>query len=423
MALVVKAFLEKNNDVKGEIRRFQVEADSPDIYQDLVRKVGEIFALAPGSFQLFWQDSDGDFVTFSSKDELKEAVACSADGVLRLFVKPRESCGNNSQASAEQNTDEKSEREKVFHPGVVCDGCEGAIFGPRFKCVICPDYDLCSKCEQKGTHPEHDKFKITHPLTAGGPGAFVPPHFRRWMHRFMRKWHENPGNKCPADGSAECSGPSTSENAQQDKSTLDDDYLKNIGEGVAAFLDPFGIDVTYEVHHEENQRGGRMGFHGKRGAQCPFKWSMFSNGSGTSGSSQSSEDQKENLPNKPAEAAGKSEEETSAPAAEEEGATGEKSAMSTSPADPQKREGSPSSGDEDWTMLTERDTTTGERSGPRDSGLYPNLQVTQAVEMMKSMGFNDDGGWLTRLLESTGGDIVRALDTLRLGAQQASSLS
>lgn len=55
MALVVKAFLEKNNDVKGEIRRFQVEADSPDIYQDLVRKVGEIFALAPGSFQLFWQ--------------------------------------------------------------------------------------------------------------------------------------------------------------------------------------------------------------------------------------------------------------------------------------------------------------------------------------------------------------------------------
>ncbi|XP_025086724.1 sequestosome-1-like [Pomacea canaliculata] len=406
MALVVKAFLEKNNDVKGEIRRFQVEADSPDIYQDLVRKVGEIFALAPGSFQLFWQDSDGDFVTFSSKDELKEAVACSADGVLRLFVKPRESCGNNSQASAEQNTDEKSEREKVFHPGVVCDGCEGAIFGPRFKCVICPDYDLCSKCEQKGTHPEHDKFKITHPLTAGGPG-----------------WHENPGNKCPADGSAECSGPSTSENAQQDKSTLDDDYLKNIGEGVAAFLDPFGIDVTYEVHHEENQRGGRMGFHGKRGAQCPFKWSMFSNGSGTSGSSQSSEDQKENFPNKPAEAAGKSEEETSAPAAEEEGATGEKSAMSTSPADPQKKEGSPSSGDEDWTMLTERDTTTGERSGPRDSGLYPNLQVTQAVEMMKSMGFNDDGGWLTRLLESTGGDIVRALDTLRLGAQQASSLS
>lgn len=95
--------------------------------------------------------------------------------------------------------------------------------------------------------------------------------------------------------------------------------------------------MTYEVHHEENQRGGRMGFHGKRGAQCPFKWSMFSNGSGTSGSSQSSEDQKENLPNKPAEAAGKSEEETSAPAAEEEGATGEKSAMSTSPADPQKK--------------------------------------------------------------------------------------
>lgn len=39
------------------------------------------------------------------------------------------------------------------------------------------------------------------------------------------------------------------------------------------------------------------------------------------------------------------------------------------------QEGSPSSGDEDWTMLTERDTTTGERSGPRDSGLYPSKMI------------------------------------------------
>ena len=55
--------------------------------------------------------------------------------------------------------------------------------------------------------------------------------------------------------------------------------------------------------------------------------------------------------------------------------------------------------------------------------VYVDLKVTQAVEMMKAMGFNDDGGWLTRLLETTDGDIAQALDTLKLSAQQASRLA
>lgn len=45
----------------------------------------------------------------------------------------------------------------VVHSYVVCDGCypteqEEAveIRGPRFKCVACPNFDLCSKCESKG---------------------------------------------------------------------------------------------------------------------------------------------------------------------------------------------------------------------------------------------------------------------------------
>ena len=45
--------------------------------------------------------------------------------------------------------------------GVVCDGCDGKIFGIRYKCTRCPDFDLCSSCEGKGLHQEHRKIKMT----------------------------------------------------------------------------------------------------------------------------------------------------------------------------------------------------------------------------------------------------------------------
>ena len=35
------------------------------------------------------------------------------------------------------------------HPGVSCDNCDKDIHGFRYKCVTCPDYDLCGKCEAK----------------------------------------------------------------------------------------------------------------------------------------------------------------------------------------------------------------------------------------------------------------------------------
>lgn len=50
------------------------------------------------------------------------------------------------------------------HSNVTCDGCgvEG-IVGTRYKCTVCPDYDLCENCE-----PEHDRshptIKINLPL-------------------------------------------------------------------------------------------------------------------------------------------------------------------------------------------------------------------------------------------------------------------
>lgn len=52
----------------------------------------------------------------------------------------------------------------AVHCNVICDGCEGSVVGTRFKCSVCPDYDLCSACQAKGTHTEHVLLPIWHPM-------------------------------------------------------------------------------------------------------------------------------------------------------------------------------------------------------------------------------------------------------------------
>lgn len=76
----------------------------------------------------------------------------------------------------QKTSDDENQNKGAFHPGVTCDGCQGAIFGIRFKCLMCPDYDLCSACEGKGTHTEHDMTKISCPVDFLGMFGMGKPH-------------------------------------------------------------------------------------------------------------------------------------------------------------------------------------------------------------------------------------------------------
>lgn len=49
-------------------------------------------------------------------------------------------------------------RDPTRHTGVICDGCQERDFeGMRYRCLICPDFDLCQACYSQRTsiHPNH----------------------------------------------------------------------------------------------------------------------------------------------------------------------------------------------------------------------------------------------------------------------------
>ncbi|KAL7079563.1 hypothetical protein ACQ4LE_001507 [Meloidogyne hapla] len=55
--------------------------------------------------------------------------------------------------------------EQVIHLNVICDGCDQEIRGRRYKCLICPDFDLCQNCEQNNEHYHHAMMRLVRPDT------------------------------------------------------------------------------------------------------------------------------------------------------------------------------------------------------------------------------------------------------------------
>jgi len=70
-------------------------------------------------------------------------------------------CKSPCQEPKKEPAKEESSASDV-HGNVRCDGCNVfPIVGPRYNCTICPDFDLCAKCEASGVHPaEHPLLKM-----------------------------------------------------------------------------------------------------------------------------------------------------------------------------------------------------------------------------------------------------------------------
>ena len=165
-----------------------------------------------------------------------------------------------------------------MHTNVVCDSCEVTISGTRYKCAICLDYDLCAKCERKGNHNHHEMLRICfprqHPWYGENPpfgpppfGPHGPPHhsgFGPWG-RGGCQWFGR-GRGGPWGGRGRCGGPRGRSgsgakcNRHQEKADKKTEqsteaqaevpvgppFLHNMGEVLASFLTPLGVEVhTY----------------------------------------------------------------------------------------------------------------------------------------------------------------------------------
>ncbi|KAH9509902.1 hypothetical protein Btru_044581 [Bulinus truncatus] len=463
MSLTVKVYFERANG-PAEIRRFPVDTSrDSDFFTMTKEKVRQLYpSLAHGNFSMFWTDSDGERIIFSSTEEMREAVSNAKDGILRIYipepmdqshpsaaVPPKQpeqpkttqetSSGDKAQeprASGCKSSHTQGQPEGPIHYGVTCDGCEGPVIGIRFKCCVCPGYDLCQACEGKGMHVEHDMYKITTPRNPQ-MGGFFPPHLGRYIQRCMRNMA--PGAGAPSFTPPPCGASAEANPEDKEKSRVNyEEWLNNVGANIAAFLDPLGIDVTYDVHHD----GDRPFHHDFRGG-CHAGWGRRTCPAWDGMKQKAQQD----VPK---------EQEQSAATGQQRMETDSGESIMRDPNQPipmpdVSRADSDKS-DDDWTHVVPDEIR--ERSAPyvipgtvpipmpapatmapsapstaaaSGTSIYPNLtldiKIQQSLDQMVAMGFTNNDNWLSDLLIEHKGDIGATLDAIKAKAtQQLNSL-
>ncbi|XP_011637307.1 sequestosome-1 isoform X2 [Pogonomyrmex barbatus] len=425
-----------------EVRRFGIDADVATNFVYLYEKLQTIFPNLRGkSFTVTWKDSENETITISTNEELELALSeMSKNDIYKLHV----------WLQSERDMDDVPKMEKILHPGVVCDVCDKDIRGFRFKCIQCPDYDLCTNCMILGNHAEHYMVRMTQPI------EYQNHRFAHHMQKFMKKVHHcmEDKHKCPKrDGNRERKRPKEQHNNRepsaeaateatedpQQKATrhtfsqllkIVEDNISNISQ----FLDPLGINVTVMTDNDSNKKKPADNAQAKSDTQKP--------GARTS----TSEDTAKKFPGEgkklrdeqPVNAA-------AGPSADNASVTSQKDLAGTSTEQAAEAE--------EWTMI-QRDNSSRnssassiilnetispqamssppsapmaepEKAAPSSQGIYPSLpeevrnqsyhpnpKIQRAVEAMMAMGFTNEGSWLTHLLVAQNGDIDKALDVI-----------
>lgn len=255
----VKVYYTKQTQQQTEIRRFALNiAQENDVYQELCSKIATYQPdIQLNGFTLQYIDEENERITFSSNEELRSAISSNKDlNTFKIFVLP-----NQSQTTTTAPAAAASNRE--CHTGVTCDGCQGSIVGSRYKCVICPNYDLCDDCSSLGLHSEHNMIKISRPSNLYHPYG-LRPHFRRRHHSipssplipnfdFLQQIQEQIPQWLPNRENTEYIRNHVQQHIDSIKTNTQThiensrQYLENVGEYIQQRLSPLGINCNFHV--------------------------------------------------------------------------------------------------------------------------------------------------------------------------------
>jgi len=168
---------------KEEVRRFLPV--QPFTFADLRKKVQELFGLV-NDFRITYRDDEDETICISSEDEFMEALRLMSSELqmktMRFVIQKKTLPESVTEATPTASIPEAEAQ--VIHAGVTCDDCGmNPISGPRFKCSVRHDFDLCGTCERHDTSG-FPMIKINQPqaqhfgMGGGGfwrRGLFRPP--------------------------------------------------------------------------------------------------------------------------------------------------------------------------------------------------------------------------------------------------------
>eukprot|EP00088_Acartia_fossae_P010950 TRINITY_DN15492_c0_g1_i2.p1 TRINITY_DN15492_c0_g1~~TRINITY_DN15492_c0_g1_i2.p1 ORF type:complete len:206 (-),score=23.36 TRINITY_DN15492_c0_g1_i2:71-688(-) len=166
----------ENAEGATEVRRFMIPVGEAFKFLSVVEKVKSVSPSAKDKvIKISWTDSDGDDVVIDSDEELAIALyehkVPNRMSVCKLRIVAREP---SDQASTDDQDMQVAEEDvydpRAIHPGITCDGCEDSVRGYRYKCLVCPDYDLCARCEGEEIHSQHNMVRMA---SAQGTWSFL----------------------------------------------------------------------------------------------------------------------------------------------------------------------------------------------------------------------------------------------------------
>ena len=160
-----------------QVRRFAVDKDDCTCLAYLHDELLVLFPkLRQHVYEISWIDKDGDDVIIGTNEEL--VIALKEMHALKDTRGPLYRIRVTVRGQTVQQTRQQMNGVGGYHDGIFCDACNNSVFGFRYKCVVCPDFDLCRECEYRMIHSWHNMMrlvappdKMRYPTDIFGPGS------------------------------------------------------------------------------------------------------------------------------------------------------------------------------------------------------------------------------------------------------------